>query len=298
MVDAAADSADAGGMGRGQVPANPAAGGAATRAITRLCASDLSPLQLLRKVAGRVRAVVPYEAAGWQLIDPATLLGTGGFAENVDPGTHLRLIENELTGWDFNPFTSVARATDGVMSLSDATGGERDRSVRHRTINAAAGWSDEIRAVFCSGGAAWGQVCLARAAGEPAFCADDVAFLASIGGQIGDGLRRSLLLDSVASAAPGRAPGLVVLLDDGSVQALSDEAAQWLAELPDGGLELPPMLYEVARRARALADTDRSGPPARARVRTLSHRWLVMHAARLRPRVAPIWRRSSWRAAS
>jgi len=41
---------------------------------------------------------VPYAAAGWQITDPATQLGTGGFAENVDRDTHLELIENELTG--------------------------------------------------------------------------------------------------------------------------------------------------------------------------------------------------------
>jgi DNA-binding CsgD family transcriptional regulator len=252
-------------------------------AITRLCAADLPPLELLQQVAGQVRAVVPYLAAGWQLTDPATLLGTGGFAENVDPGTHSRLIDNELTGADFIPFARVARSRAAVASLADVTGGELERSSRYRTISAANGWGDEMRAVFRSGDAAWGQVCMARAAGEPAFSTDEAAFLAAVCGRIGDGLRGALLLDSASAAAPGPAPGLVVLHDDGSVQALSDDAMQWLAELPDEGLELPPVVYEVARRARALADTGRPGPPARARVRSPSQTWLVVHGARLRP---------------
>ena len=263
-------------------PAAPASV-AANTAITRLCAADLPPLELLRQIAERVRAVVPYVAAGWQLTDPATLLATGGFAQNVDPGTHLRLIDNELTGADFIPFTRVARSRAAVASLGGATGGELKRSGRYRTISAANGWGDEIRAVFRSGGAAWGQVCMARGTGEPAFSTDDAAFLTAVCGQIGDGLRGALLLDSASAAAPGRAPGLVVLHDDGSVQALSDDAAQWLTGLPEEGLELPPVVYEVARRARALADTGRPGPPARARVRSPLHDWLVVHGARLRP---------------
>ena len=266
----------------GVVPPDPARG-AAKMAITRLCAAALPPLGLLQQIAERVRATVPYAAAGWQLTDPATLLGTGGFAENVDADTHQRLIENELTGADFTPFTRLARSPAAAASLRDATGEELERSTRYRTIHAANGWGDELRAVFRSGGAAWGQVCLARAAGEPAFSADDTAFLAGVCAQIGDGLRTALLLEGATAAPPGGAPGLVVLRDDGSLEAISDDAAEWLAQLPDEGLELPSVVYEVARRARALADTGRPGLPARARVRMASHHWLVIHAARLRP---------------
>jgi len=266
----------------GLVPAD-AARRAARSAITRLCAGGLPPLELLQQVAERVRAAVPYVSAGWQLTDPATLLGTSGFAVDVDPGTHLQLIENELTGADFIPFTLVARSPAATLTLSATTGGELDRSARYRTINARNGWSDELRAVFRSGGAVWGQACLARAAGEPAFGPDDTAFLTAVCGEIGNGLRSALLLDSACSAVPGRAPGLVVLQDDGSVEAVSDDAVDWLAELPDEGLELPSVVYEVARRARSLAETGRPGLPARARVRVPSQHWLVLHGARLRP---------------
>jgi DNA-binding CsgD family transcriptional regulator len=266
----------------GRDPPRPARVAART-AITQLCATGLPPLELLQQIAGRVRVAVPYVSAGWQLTDPATLLATGGFAENVDAATHRGLIENELTGADFNPFTRVARSPTGVISLRGATGGELERSARFRTICVANGWGDELRAVFRSGGAAWGQMCLARAAGEPAFGADDVAFVTALCAEIGDGLRRALLLGSADSSASGPAPGLVVLRDDGSVEAMSDAAAHWLGELPDEGLELPSVVYEVARRARALADTGRPGRPARARVRLPSNHWLVVHGARLRP---------------
>jgi DNA-binding CsgD family transcriptional regulator len=85
------------------------------------------------------------------------------------------------------------------------------------------------------------------------------------------------------SAKPyDRIPGLVVLQDDGSVDSISDQAVEWLGELPKEGKELPTILYEVARRARLLADTDHLGPPAHGRLRLPSQQWLVVHGARLR----------------
>lgn len=253
-------------------------------AIRRSCAGGLPPLALLQEVSRQVRQVVPYVAAGWQTTDPATLLPTGGFSENVDPVTHLRLIENELTAGDFLAFTGVARSRAAVATLSQATGGDPARSVRHRTINAPAGWSDELRAVFRSGSAAWGQVCLARADGEPSFTAAEVTFLSAVARWLGEGLRHGLLLDQAWSPEPGdTAPGLIVLQDDGTAAAVSDCARHRLAGLPHEGLEFPPVVYEIARRARWLAETDRPGPPARARVRLPSQQWLVVHGSRLRP---------------
>ncbi len=252
--------------------------------IRRSCASGLAPLALLQEVSRQVRQVVPYAAAGWQTTDPATLLPTGGFAENVDPVTHLRLIDNELTAGDFVAFTGVARSRAAVATLSQATGGDLTRSARHRTINAPAGWCDELRAVFRSGGAVWGQMCLARAAGEPAFTAAEATFLGTVARPLGEGLRLGLLIEQASSPEPGdTAPGLIILQDDGTATAVSDDARRWLAELADEGLEFPTVVYEVARRARLLADTGRPGPPARARVRLPSARWLVLHGSRLRP---------------
>jgi DNA-binding CsgD family transcriptional regulator len=47
-------------------------------------------------------------------------------------------------------------------------------------------------------------------------------------------------------------------------------------------MELPTLIYEVARRARLLADTNQPGPPARARLRLPSQQWLIVHRTRLR----------------
>jgi DNA-binding CsgD family transcriptional regulator len=257
---------------------------AAQAAVSRLSASGLAPMELLRAVADRVQAVVPRVASGWQLTDPATQLTTGGFMENVSMATLREMIENELVGGDFAAFNGLANSRAGVATLNAATAGEQVRSRRYRNIYAKNGWSDELRAVLRSGGVTWGQVCLARGESEPAFSAVEVGFLRSVAECIGSGLRSAVLLEYAASAKPShRTPGLVVLQDDGSVDSLSDQAQEWLSDFhQEDDRELPAVIYEVARRARLLADNDHLGPPARARLLLPSQRWLVVHGVRLR----------------
>jgi DNA-binding CsgD family transcriptional regulator len=259
------------------------AGTAAHEAIARLCAGDLAPLELLEQVARRVRSVVPYAAAGWLPTDPATLLHTGAFAEDVPAELHLRLIDNELTAEDFAKFSEIVRLPRPVLSLSKATEGQLERSARHRELYAPGGYRGELRAGFRAGGACWGVGCLTRAEGDPEFNNAEVDFVAGICEHVGHGLRTALLIEACQDAAVVEPPGMVVLRDDDALESRSGEAERWLSELPQEGLELPSVVYQVARRARARADAGGSGPPARARVRLPSGRWLLVHGARLHP---------------
>lgn len=254
--------------------------------MRRLCASSLPPEELLQSVARRVEPVVPSFASGWQLTDPATQLPTARVGDNVPEESLLELIEIELTGADFLAFTGLARSSSSaVATLNAATEGDQTRSLRYRRVYSKIGWDDELRAVFRTGGETWGQACLSRGVGEPAFSPREAAFLDTIAEVIGAGLRTGVLLGYAYSAnsAVG-APGLVVLQDDGSVDAVSDQALEWLGELPPERTQFPLVVYEVARRARLIADTGLAGPPARARVRLRSQQWLVLHGSRLRPR--------------
>jgi DNA-binding CsgD family transcriptional regulator len=254
---------------------------AAHEAIVRLCASDMAPLELLAAVACRVRSVVPYAAAGWLTTDPGTLLHTGAVVEDLPGDLHLRLIENELTAEDFAKFSHVARLPRPALSLSAATDGEPMRSARRRTLCEPAGYGDELRAAFRAGGVCWGVACLTRAERDPDFSSAEVDFLAGICEPVAGGLRTGLLIEACRDAATGaEPPGMVVLRDDGALESLTGEAERWLDELPAGGLELPSVIYEVAAQARSRLEAG-SGPPARARVRLASGRWLVVHGARL-----------------
>jgi DNA-binding CsgD family transcriptional regulator len=250
----------------------------ARAAIERLCDEDRPPLELLAEVARRVREAVPYAAAGWLLTDPATLLHTGALSEGVPAPLLSGLIDNELTAPDVTKFTAVARLPRPAVALSGATAGELARSARHRTLYAPAGYGDELRAAFRTGGACWGVVCLARTAEQPWFGAEEVAFMAGISAHVGHGLRKALLVEACRNPSGGpEAPGIVVLGEGGAVEAITGEAQRWLDELPGAALELPLVVHEVARRARV-----DGGAWARARVALNSGRWLTVQGAQLR----------------
>jgi DNA-binding CsgD family transcriptional regulator len=255
---------------------------AAHEAIVAVCAGDNAPLQLFAAVARRVRSVVTYAAAGWLTVDPATLLHTGAFVEHVPSDLHLRLMENELTAEDFAKFSHVATLARPALSLGEATAGEPARSARRRRLYAPAGYGDELRVAFRAGGTCWGVACLTRAACEPDFSAAEVDFVGGISEHVAHGLRTALLAEACRDATgAAEPPGLVVLRDDGALESLTAEAERWLEQLSADGLELPSVVYEVAARARSRFDEGRSGPPARARVRLASGRWLIVHGARL-----------------
>jgi DNA-binding CsgD family transcriptional regulator len=137
--------------------------------------------------------------------------------------------------------------------------------------------------MFRARGVSWGRGLWLRAEGDPDFSDAEVEFIAGIGEHVAHGLRTALLLHAWPdddSRADG--PGMVVLRADEAVESLTSEAERWLDEFPAEGLELPSVVYQVAQHARARADTGESGPPARARVRLPSGRWLLVHGARLR----------------
>lgn len=250
----------------------------AHEAIVRLCSSDLPQLDLLEQIAARVRSVVPYDASSWLLTDPATLLYTGALSEDTPPEVCLAFMDNELTADDYAKFSQVARHPRSVVTLSEATGGDPARSPRHRRLNSPLGWREELRAAFRTGETCWGVANLTRAEGD--FSDAEVDFVRGISEHVAHGLRTGLLLDACQDGgAMIESPGMVILSDDDSLESLSGEARRWLGELPAvDGLELPMVVYAVARRARACSE---GGPPARARVRLPSGRWLLVHGAQL-----------------
>jgi DNA-binding CsgD family transcriptional regulator len=250
-------------------------------AIGRLCASGLSTLELLERVARRVRATVPHASAGFLSADPATLLKTGGFVEQVPRQLHMLLFENEVFWDDFAKFEQMARSGQRAVSLAAETEDELERSRRFREIYRPRGLHDELRVIFRSGSAVLGVGCIVRAEGTPRFDDSELAFLASIADCVGEGLRQALVFEKITDPATGAEdmPGMIIVRDDDSIESMTDAGRHWLAEMRlDVGaeLELPSIVYQVVRRARQKNPAQGCG-----RVRLPSGRWLFIHAARL-----------------
>ena len=78
---------------------------------------------------------MPFEGVCVLPMDPATLVPTGAVMENGPPAAaYPRLRENEFRGEDFIAFRSLARSECHAATLSQATGGDLERSERHKAI--------------------------------------------------------------------------------------------------------------------------------------------------------------------
>ena len=144
-------------------------------------------------------------------------------------------------------------------------------SPRYRELLAPRGLGDELRAAFMDGSTCWGATALYRERGRASYTPAERDFLASIAGDVAAGLRRAIVLGELwFEESDG--PGLVMLRDDNSVDAITPAAERWLAPLFRSQEGLPAVVYAVASRTRRISggrdDSTTSG--ARARIQSPS----------------------------
>jgi DNA-binding NarL/FixJ family response regulator len=235
--------------------------------------------------AARILArAVPFEGVCVLTMDPATLVPTGEVVENGLPTpAYARMAEIELRGNDFNAFRSLALSERHAATLSQATGGDLDRSERHREIRGPNGFGEELRAALVDDEATWGALALLRGSDREPFSPADAGLVAEVTRHLAEGLRRAVLLAGDAPEPPygEDAAGVIVLAADGSAAFADDAAAAWIDELGANG-SVPPVVTAVASQARTLlAGPTHDDRIARARVRAESGRWLVVRASAL-----------------
>jgi DNA-binding CsgD family transcriptional regulator len=249
--------------------------------VARICVRAQEPLALLERVARAVRRHLPYDAAGWLLVDPDTLLINGVFEEDVPREAHLSLMKLELGAEDVNKFVDLGRAREPAAALSATTEGRLGRCTRWTSIYEPMGFGDELRTVFRTGSVMWGHACLTRRADEPWFSRREVDLLSRLSPHVAHGIRTGLLLHESWADGHEQAPALVVLDDEGRVESTTPHAIEWLGPVDDDHLDSSIVLHEVAAQARAIAEEGASGPPAVARARALSGEWLLVRGTRL-----------------
>jgi DNA-binding CsgD family transcriptional regulator len=241
-----------------------------------LCGAKLGLAALVDEANMLLGKTVPFDGACWHTTDPATLIETSVRTVNVPP-VHARAAELEyLIGGDYNTFVALARARQHSGVLSTATGGRLERSRRYRELLQPVGVRGELRASFVVGGTCWGSLAIFRA--TPAdFSAEDAQFVHEIGSTLALGFRAAVVRTVAVEPAPPAGPGLILLDGDRQVEAITEPALRWLAELDfDGDPHhdpLPLPLLAVAERARAVAGD------ATSRILGTSGQWLVVDAS-------------------
>jgi hypothetical protein len=93
------------------------------------------------------RAVMP--------VDPQTLLPAGGVVEGFSPESCAPFWDNELLVPGFNKFNVLARSTEPVVTLSDATDGDLRRAPIYTDLWEPLGVADELRVAFLVGTTCW-----------------------------------------------------------------------------------------------------------------------------------------------
>jgi DNA-binding CsgD family transcriptional regulator len=212
---------------------------------------------------------------------------TGNVGEGLPDEAAPHFFEVEYSQEDFNKFAELARRTDPVADLAEATGGDLSRSARWREVFHPLGLDDDLRAALVSDGTCWGYLALHRAGDRGVFTTDEARFVKVLAPHLAEGLRVSLLLESTETQDAVDGPALILLDETLAVVATSAAADRWLADVgehehPAIG-KLPAAVYSVAARLRAIEQSisaDAELAP-RSRLRTGSGRWLIVHASRL-----------------
>jgi DNA-binding CsgD family transcriptional regulator len=256
--------------------------------IAKLAGSGLTAQQLLEEAAERIDRVVPSDGYFLGATDPETTLSIGaGVVRDLPLDMCQTTWDYEFRVPDYLKFADIAKSGRPVADLHEATGGRPDRSPRWREYGSATGFRAEVRTTFTLGGATWGIGQFNRLGDAPRYSEEEKAWLERVVPLVARGLRQALLAQP-ASAPAGRGPGLVLLDEAGSVVSATQEAASWLGEV-DGGITFPSaadfaMPFEAqayAARVRAAAEGRHPDGPQRARVRTRTGVWLLMHGSLL-----------------
>jgi DNA-binding CsgD family transcriptional regulator len=242
--------------------------------VERLCRSATDPLQLYRDVVPVLDRVVPADLWCGLLLDPATVMNTGGYHDEGLPLDVLpRLLELEVSSDDVNQLPALVRDRWGVATIFGRTGGRPELSARYRDVMVPSGMGPELRAVLRDRGRPWGALAFFRAAGAPEFSAAEIELVAALAPDIAAAVRRTLLVSEIAHRDAEQGPGMAVLRVDGlsiEVEMASRAARVLMDQMPDtrlGGVPVGVVML-VSRLVAA------GGRRQTARVRLRSGRWM------------------------
>jgi len=231
-------------------------------------------VDVLRGTLTALHDVARFDWAALMTVDPQTLLPTGGLVEGFDPANCAPFWDHELLLPGYNKFSSLARSTDVVATLSDATDGDLRRAPIYTSIYAPLGAADELRAAFNVGTTCWGVASLVRAASDGVFSDREVADVRALAPLIARALRTATCrLDAETN---GSATMLIVDAAN-NIRHRTLDADTVLRDLHSLGIDepaLPTLIAAVATRARH----HRSSSHLATRVRGNSGRWLRVTA--------------------
>ena len=239
---------------------------------------------LRHEALARLRRVVPVDAYCFSEVDPESQMMVAHATDGIDRSLSPRLYVNEYAERDFVKHSSLIEGPVRARSLSDATSGEVERSIRFRELLSPMGVGHELRAACVDDGQVWGFLHLYRARGRSGFTRQETAAVARATGLLAELMRSSVLEPGVTTVTASHAPAVVVLDGANRVAESTGEASVRLDALRDpeeSGHDTPDVLKALAIRTRTQPASPGSTRFARARVRSSDGQWLTLHASSL-----------------
>lgn len=259
--------------------------------VKRASSAGLEGPELLSRVALSLGHTVPFEAYCASTVDPATNLMTYGVAEGMGEGSAEeddvffdRIYFEESLG----RISSMLRERRQAESLSEATGGRPERSLRYRELLEPMGFAHEVSSVFADGGRLWGSMDLIRRADAPAFAPREVRLLKRVAPHVGAGLKAAALRLRATTAHFGPdVPGVLTLDREGRVLSHTPAARRWLEDLQDlrpawreNDTPVPVRMVAGALRRALSPERDRDlDLVPRVRMRGRSGRWITLYGS-------------------
>jgi DNA-binding CsgD family transcriptional regulator len=240
-----------------------------------------------------VQRAVPWQGACVGTHDPVTMMLTSGrkFGDLTDHDSLDGLFSIiEYGSEERSTFQALAASTERAIGMHTSMPDYVDQSERlNRLVRPHFGYADEARLAFRDQLGMWGGMALFRAADDPWFDEDEIAFLASLSDAMARGVRAGMLTrlaDPRLPDAEASGPAVIIVDADDEVTHISLGAEERLAQLKAFEHSTDPLgtvfaLVTAARRMRR-SETDAALP--HARLRTASGVWLVVHAAPLATR--------------
>jgi DNA-binding CsgD family transcriptional regulator len=242
--------------------------------MLRVTATEADMAVVLDEALAALHSVTRFSWCALMTVDPQTLLPTGGVVEGFSADTCAPFWDNELLAPGFNKFNALARSTDPVATLVEATDGDLERAPIYQELYAPLGVADELRAALTVGSTCWAVGLLLRATDDGPFPDHEVDQVRALTHHIARAIKGAAC--RLDAEALGTAAMLVVDRDN-RVEHMTMEADAILDDLRTTGVNepgLPAIVGAVTTRARS----GRTSAHLATRVRGTSGRWLRVTA--------------------
>lgn len=244
----------------------------------------------MAEATSSLQRAVPWVGACAGTNDPATMMITSvrKYGALQSQNDHDQLWGSIEYGSDeATSYRSIAVSEQRAIGTHESTFGEIERSERMaRLMRPVYGFADEARLLFRDGSGVWGALAIFRGSDDPSFAAEEIEFLGGLSESFARGVRLGMLARLATGQVPDPDPaGPAVIIVDGAdrISQISVGAEERLAQLrgdAHGGDPLSIVISLVSAARRVLKTPGAALP--RARVRTGSGIWLLLHASPLR----------------